>query len=501
MTAPTRSTRRAATDAPGIDAESVEHTDDGAGTAEGTAGGGPTLSVAIGWLMALLGFLIGSRVIFDNSFFTHFATGNQILSTGRVPTTDPYSFTAAGEPWTVQSWVPSVVYRGLYDAIGLGAVRVFNGVLAAVLTLGLWRLTEPARTLVARVGLIGAAITVGAMMWSPRPLLFGLVCLLVVIEVVEERRSVWWLLPVMWVWVNSHGSFPLAFAFIGASAVGLALEERVVPRHHLRVGAVAAVGLALGALNPVGPRLLVFPFELVTNDEALEDVVEWASPTFSRPSEWAFLVLVFLMVAAAKLGAGWRHLLPAFGFVVGGLLAVRNINPAALVLVACSAPAFAAAGGTLTGSDRGRPAKLIAATAVALGLTVGVWTLGQPGLKLDRYPVEAVDWLEANDLVAQPEVNLVHRDIVGNYLELRFGDEARVFIDDRYDFFPQTVIDDHATLYFGGDFAPILDRYEADAVLWQVDGTFADWLRDPANGWAITIEDDRWLVAVPASSS
>ena len=471
------------------------------GARSGAEGSGATLDRALMLMMAMLGFLIGSQVIADNSFFTHFATGNVILSSGSVPTVDPYSFTAAGESWTVQSWLPSVVYRGLYELSGLWAVRIFNGILAAALAAGLWRLSAPARSLLPRVGLCGVAVLIGPMMWSPRPLLVGLTCLLAVVMVVEHNKAAWWLLPTMWVWVNSHGSFPLAFAFIGAVGVGHWLDTRTLPRNEIRLFGWAAGGLALAAVNPVGPKLLYFPFQLLSRNEALEDVSEWASPSFSRPSEWAFLVLLLALVVSAKLGAKWRHLLPALGFFVMGLLAVRNINPAAIVMVAGAAPALALVPGTLDGQTRSFAARLMAATAVVVAIVAAVTVFASPALDLDRYPVEEVDWLEERDLVADPAVNLVHREIAGNYLELRYGADANVFMDDRYDFFPLAVIDDHSALYFGGEFAEILDRHDADAVLWNSEGLFADWLRSGDFGWSVVFEGENWIVALPSQAS
>jgi hypothetical protein len=446
--------------------------------------------------MTLLGFMIGSRAIGDNSFFTHIVTGDLILESGSVPSTDPYSFTAAGEPWTVQSWLASLIYIGLNDSIGLWAVRLFHGVLAAFITAALWRFTEPARSLVARVGLIGLGLTVGAMMWSPRPLLIGLVAFVLVVQVLEKQRPLWVLLPTMWVWVNSHGSFPLVFALIGAY-VGTWLDEEELPLHELRVVAWAVAGTLLGALNPVGPRLLWFPIALLDNREALEDVNEWSQPAWERPSEWALLALMFALLVAAKHRIGWRQILPAFGFTVLGLMAVRNINLAAIMLVVAAAPGLALMKGSIDGSTRGLVPRALAATAAVGVALVAVSAAVSPALDLERYPVEEVTWMEERGLVAAPGVNVIHKDIVGNYLHLRFGADARVFMDDRFDFYPQSVIDDHATLYFGGDFAEILGRYDADAVLWQNEGPLAEWLLEGSNGWTVVFAGDEYLVATP----
>lgn len=495
MTVQTAPARRRTSTAPVASSANVR-ADSGAVDTGMPVGSGPTLEQAIGWLLATLGFLIGSRAISDNSFFTHFATGGQILDSRAVPTSDVFSFTAFGEPWTVQSWFASVWYRGLYEVGGLGLVRIGNGLLIAALVAAIWRLTRAANTLLPRVLLMGLLLVIGTMMWTPRPLVFGLLCFVLFIETVEnERRPLWLLLPVMWVWVNTHGSFPLAFVFLGAVLVGHLLDCRQLDRRHLGVGAWLVGGTLLGAVNPLGPRLLVFPFELLSRQEALKDVAEWKPPSFERPGEWAFVALLFVLVIAAKLGATWRHLLPGFGFFVTGLLAVRNINPASVVLVACAAPALAAIPGSLDGVSRGLASRAVATSALAVFAMVTLFAVTPPGIDYEKYPVLEVDWLEQRGLVAQPGVNLVHRDTTGNYLELRFGENARVFMDDRFDMFPRQVIDDHAELYFGGDFAEILDRYEADAVLWSASGDFADWLRI-GDGWDVTVDGEDWLVAV-----
>ena len=75
----------------------------------------PTLGGALGVLFVGAGAAIGLRSLADNSFLTHLATGRLILDSGSVPSHDPYTFTAAGEPWTVQSWLASLLYAVAED--------------------------------------------------------------------------------------------------------------------------------------------------------------------------------------------------------------------------------------------------------------------------------------------------------------------------------------------------------------------------------------------------
>ncbi len=448
--------------------------------------------------MALVGFIVGSRVISDNSFLTHFATGRLILESGSVPTVDVYSATAAGEPWTVQSWLPSVIYRLLFENVGFWSIRLLHGALTGTITWMLWRLSQPARHPAIRVLLVGLAVVVGASLWTPRPLLFGLLGLAFVLQVLQKQRAAWMLLPVMWLWVNSNGSFPLAVLIVGATLVGTWLDDRALPRHELSVLGWTLAGTALGAINPLGLRLLIFPFELISNSAAVEGVAEWRSPSFDSPTQWVFLGLVFAFVASARLGGTWRSLIPGFGMTVMALLALRNLGPASLVLATFSA--FGLVWKTdLDGSERGVIAKAVVGTALGGIVVVSAMIVGSTALDLEDYPVEEVDWLEERSLVANPDVMLIQRDSVGNYLEARFGDEASVFVDDRFDFYPQDVLDDHRDLFFGQNIEEILGRREADAVLWEAESPLAEWLRSDDGedlGWAVALESDDWIVAV-----
>src|SRR5688500_5809434 len=107
-----------------------------------------------GWVV-MAGWVIGLRPLADNSFLTHLATGRIILETGSVPTTDPYTFTAAGEPWVVQSWLASVLYASAERLAGLDGVRVLMGVLVATLTGLAWSILRPADRVVARLAAAG----------------------------------------------------------------------------------------------------------------------------------------------------------------------------------------------------------------------------------------------------------------------------------------------------------------------------------------------------------
>jgi hypothetical protein len=449
--------------------------------------------------MAVLGFVIGARTITDNSFLTHLATGRLILDQRLVPVADPYSYTAGGESWTVQSWLASVVYAVLDGTAGGWSVRLLNGALGAAVTLGLWRLVAPARQLVTRVGLVGLALLIGTYLWPPRPLLFGLAALVLVLQIAQGMRPRWWLIPIFWLWVNTHGSFVLGVVLLAAVAAGAAADDRRPPPDELRALAIAGLGCVAAIVNPVQWRLLWFPVQLVVRGEALDGVSEWASPSFRSPVELLYLLLLGLIVLGARRSARWRALVPALVFLVAGLVAVRNLGVAALVIVALVAPSLEGLGGRLDGSRRGLAAKVVGGLAVAGLVVAGAGVLRTGPVDVEGYPVAEVDWLDARSLVADDQVRIAQRDYVGNYLTLRYGSQARVFMDDRFDFYPQPVLDDHSGLLHGGDFAEIVARNRFDVVLWATGTPFERWL-DDSGEWDVVVRSESWLVACRVTS-
>jgi hypothetical protein len=455
---------------------------------------GVTLAGLTGLVVTVAGLLIGLQRLQDNSFFTHLATGRLILDSG-VPSADPYTFTAHGTAWTVQSWLASVVYAVVEDVAGLAGIRLLVGLGTALLAYLLWRLTEPAGAVVARAAAVMPVMLIGSEMWTERPMLYGFIGLAVVAVLANGEGKAWWCVPLFAIWVNVHGSFPLGLVLVGTLLVGRWLD-RQSPRRELRVLGWAVVGVVVGAINPIGPRLLVFPLELLRKSEVLSFIDEW------KPADLGDLmvrVLVVQVAVALVLGLrlrSFRALLPVAVFFVAALLGSRNVGPASIVALACMAPGLRG-----IGSDLGNEPKPIFRTAaIAVGALAVIVTLGAlftgPQTALDSYPTDAVAWMDDHGYM-EPDSRVISRDFVGNYLEARYGTDVQVFMDDRYDMFPRPVVDDYIDLVRGnGDWTEIATRWEADAILWDEDTELYDRL-EAAEDWDVVYRDDTWIVAVP----
>jgi hypothetical protein len=456
----------------------------------------PNLESLFVAVLVLLGFRIGVLPIGDNSMFTHLRTGIDMVSGEGIPRSDPYSYTAAGTDWVVQSWLPEWTYGWLYRIADMRLVVLQQAVIVALLAWLVARLARagsPIRTAASST----LAVALGAAYWSPRPLLFGLICMALTVTVVERRRTPWLLVPIVWLWVNSHGSFPLGLVWLGTRAAGEWLDWRDRPRETARYvwGFLAGMGAAIA--NPLGARLLLFPITLGEKRTAFDAIREWQSPDFhAAGNRVALLCLALIVVLLFRARLTWRDSVPAMAFLVMSLYAVRNIPLLAIVLAPTLARIMKRPESAL---PRPAPterqlrlnrvmAAVIAAMFVVFAATVVV---GDP-IKVAAYPDEAATWLERNDLIGETD-RLAHQDFVGNYLQLRFGRALPVFIDDRVDMYPLEVSQDYVDLLQGRDALDILDRYRVNLVLWELDAPLAALLQLSAS-WQEAYRDDRWVV-------
>jgi len=453
------------------------------------------LAGLVGGVVAFVSLLIGLGPLNDNSFFTHLATGRIIWATHHIPAHDPYTFTAPGHEWVVQSWLASLLYGAADKWWGPGGLLLLVGVTAAAVGTLVWKLTAPAGALLGRVLIVAPVIIVGVDSgWVERPLLFGLVALGIVLLAAEGRVDPRWLVPVMWVWVNVHGSFPLGLVAVALLALGRRLdhESSAVELAALKW---AAIGVAVGAINPIGPRLLVFPFELLRRQDVLSNVLEWQAPKFTHIGQRAFIVEVVVAVIFVARRPSWRTTLPLAAFTAAALLGARNVVIASIILLPGLARGLADLG-EVTGKERRAIHRPIAVVLAAVAVLSMVAAAAGPVYSFNGYPVAAVTWAEHNGMLT-PDARVVARDFVGNYLEVRYGTRVKVFVDDRFDMFPTSVLEDTFALNRGSPtWETSIDAYHPTAVLWPTKEPVGQYLA-ASDRWRVVYTDEEFLIAVP----
>lgn len=462
-----------------------------------------SLGAVVGILFLGWGAVIAGTPLDDNSFFTHLSTGRLILHSGSVPSVDPYSFTAGGAPWTVQSWLPSVMYAAAErfgGDVGLRALELAIFMSAAGLV---WRLSRDAESLLLRLAAAAIAMLVFTGTWSHRPYMIAFLLFSIVWLSLEGAVRPWLLVPVGWIWANAHGSYPLALLLVGATLVGELLDARAQGRparpavhRELKVLGFLVVGTVSGVLGPLGLEAVAFPARGLARSGAFAEIIEWQAPGFRTVSELAFLFLTLLTLVGIVRRGRWREAVPVLVFLVGALYAQRNIVFAALVLLTALSRSMPVVG-ALRGTSPVRPT-VLAISVVLLGvLAAGV--LRQPAVDtLDGYPAASVAWLAGRDALGE---RVVARDTAGNFLEVLYGTDVEIFIDDRADMFPPGVIDEFLALLRGEPaWSGVLDEYEANIVVWEREQPLTS-LLVASDEWKIAFQDRRWAVACRRSST
>ena len=464
-------------------------------------GGFGSLGTALGALVVAWAAAIASYPIHDNSFLTHLATGRLILDEGSVPSADPYSFTAPGASWTVQSWLMSVIYAAAERLGGGVGLRLVVLVLFVVAALLLWSLSDRAESLWGRFLVMSLALFVVTGVWSERPYMVGVIGLALTWMALRGSLNPWLLVPVLWVWANSHGSFPLAGVLAVAVAAGAWIDARREGRApqlsgEVRVVAAALLGSLAAVIGPLGLRAVTFPLTALSKSDVLDEIVEWQAPEFRSVSERAFIVLVVVTAVGLVRCGRFRDAVPALAFTVMAMLAQRNVVLATVVLVPIAAANLPSMGSLHSRSRAPLGGGFTMVAGAFAALLIGS-ALTAPVTRLEPYPANAVAWLAHGD----PGARLATQDFVGNLFEVLDGTEAAVFVDDRVDMYPSEIIEDSVLLAQGKPaWNEVLRRHHVGLVLWEREGPLASLIATSPE-WRVVFSDPEWMIACHRGSS
>jgi hypothetical protein len=422
----------------------------------------------------------------DIDFWWHLRTGELIAHTGRVPTSDPFSFTAAGQPWVVHEWLWELAVYLIVTHWGYGAAMLLSAVIVTVTYVVLYRLLRRLganEILAAALVLWAAALALPNLGVRPREVtLFFVSVYLSVLwpsEIADTRRL--WLLPVlMLLWVNLHGAFVLGIGLVGLVALGETLQwlRSGGPRPD-RLWFVGIATVAAAAVNPRGPSMLAYPFTYMGqgNNPSFSIVTEFQSPNFHEPMTLLFgagLVLL-LLLGVPRAGAFAVNALLAGVFVLQALISWRQVSPCALVLAPLLALAHCEwfSWARELRRPRQRRGFTIANWLVLLSLlTAGLVYTRKPEIR-DRLqlgadaqvgdmPLAGARYIEENGL-PDPVFNF---QPWGGYLISHWYPGRRVFIDGRVDMYGADIAREYTQVAtIKPEWRAVLDKYGVQTVL------------------------------------
>ncbi len=466
--------------------------------------------------LALGGTLLGvtlAKGVQDADYFWHVTTGRLIAESGRVPTTDPFSFTWAGQPWTLHEWLSELLIHWLTDALGrIGALAVFGlvpGAALALLAAMLVRQGVGVRAFAPAAVLIGAVMTPyvtlrpQAVSWL---FLAALLWLLAELRPDRPRRALW-LIPFFVVWANLHGLYVVGLGVVGLYGL-FTLLGRTPMRAEWRWVVVAGVGCLLaGMATPAGPAGLVYPLRYIEGgDWGLANIQEWQSPDFHAAAHWPFLaMIVALSLNAGRATPAWLVALSWIG-VAMGLVALRNVPVAAVFALPTLALGLEArlaqrrSAPTPRSADPSRAlgrrilelgtALVVVAAALVLLLPRGIGDQAEARLR-EKYPVAAVEHLRQHS----PDANVLAEYGWGGYVIHELYDSGgRVFVDGRNDMYDQRILEDYDAIKAAETNWPqLVDAYGVEAILLAPSAPLT---RGPAEaaGWCEAYRDDHQVL-------
>src|SRR6185503_18050827 len=139
-----------------------------------------------------------------------------------------------------------------------------------------------------------------------------------------DTRRIWWLAPMMLLWVNLHAGFALGLALIGLYIVRAVLDGEW---DHVRpLLTVLVVCTAVVPLNPNGFRMFSYPYETLTSASMAAFIQEWASPDFHKITYLPLAVLLLSTFAAMALSPTRARLGELFLVLITALGALRSVR-------------------------------------------------------------------------------------------------------------------------------------------------------------------------------
>src|SRR4029079_5199360 len=257
-------------------------------------------------------FLIASRPLSDGDFWWHLKTGEYIVRSCSLPRIDFYSFTVPGKHWVAHEWLSEVIFYLVYSRAGFNTLIFIFTVLTVLAFWIVFRRTNAHPFVKGFAVLLSVWSILPTMGVRPRTftLLFAAIYLALLHRFIRERetKAIWWLVPLMIVWVNLHAGYLLGLVLIGVAIAGVVLDawfagEKLASHSSQlkRLVFVFVACLVAVNLNPQGPRIFVFPFEFFLSPVQQDQIVDWLSPDFHQKELLPLLALIMLTIASLAL--------------------------------------------------------------------------------------------------------------------------------------------------------------------------------------------------------
>jgi hypothetical protein len=439
----------------------------------------------------------GNRTLLDPDTLWHITVGQWMLDHHAVPHTDIYSFTMRGHPWISMQWLYEVLYAKAYALFGWNGPVVLTAAASALTFALLAKFLSRHLSQSATIVFVAAALALTAGHLLARPHILALPVMVLwaggLIDAADRRDAPsFWLLPLLALWANLHGSFIFGLVLVGPVALDAVVGADAASRKTLvlRWAAFGVGALIAACCTPYGWNSMLASRNILALGSALPLITEWRPVDFSTVGPFEICLLAAIGLALLR---GIR-LPPTRILLLLGLLHMALAQGRATEILALLAPMVLAVplaeqigGAEASSSSATRPSRglLFAGVAIVLtAATVAYASVARFEPDARQSPVAAV--------VALKKMNFtrVFNDYdFGGYL---ISTGVAPFIDGRTDIYGEKFFVDHnaaSGLMEPDNLFRLLDEYKIEATLMRTQSA-ATKLLDHMDGWQKVYSDD-----------
>lgn len=454
------------------------------------------------------------RPPWDPDLGWHLRNGQDILKLG-APTGDLYSHTMPGYSWISHEWLTDVFLYLSNHYLGF----VFLSILFALIVFAAYFIS--ARVTKTRIESTLITVLIAALVAMPivgiRPQMITLLGLALTLWILFKWRDnpaskvIYWLIPLMLLWVNLHGGFAAGLVLItifGAIELVKCLlkKYKVAKVSHQVISlsqfwqlvGVGIISLIVTFINPYTWRIYDELFRTVFNDLVMQGISEWLPVTLHSSTSYNLAIYTVLIVVL--LAFSWRRVdstkiwIGLFFFFIA-ISSWRNMPLFPLVTLPLLSEMIEIL------FPKGIYYHLRSGWAILLAITL----LGYVGYDryytiipvstheelfgvVHKYPYAAVQYIKANDLPGK----MFNEYNWGGYLIWQLP-EKKVFIDGRMAIWTtptQNIFDEYLQLSRAEDTtSTILEKYQIDWVLVYKDKSFKNYFLSHSNQWELVYSD------------
>lgn len=475
-------------------------------------------SIADLFFISILFFLFfsgNSGLLGDGDTGYHIRAGEYIINTLSIPRYDIFSFHSPPLPWTAHEWLSEVIMAAIHSSFGLTGIVAFFAFLLALTSYLLFKILRIHQADI----LIATAVTIlvfssAKIHWLARPHVFSFLLMIMSHYLLEawhredKVKSLYFLPPIMLLWVNLHGGYLGGFILMGAYLLGTLAERLSAPpaartAYSLKLKQLAltiSACLAACLINPYGYQILLFPFRLVSDSYIMDHVSEFLSPDFHETMPFKYLLLVLIAIlAVSRKSIETTELILILVFINMSLYSARYIPLFALITAPILSRHATEAGTLISGrlaffcnqrsknvaridtAAKGYLWPLTALLVIAVASCYGT----QHSFDEKTKPVAASEFIIKEKLAG----NMFNNDEFGDYLIYRSYPEYKVFFDGRSDMYGANMMKEYRkVINFERGWEDVLDKYQVTWVFFDSNSTFSRFLLNNSN-WVLIYSD------------